>query len=520
MTSLQLVTTPDEIVDGKYQLLDVIGSGGVGTVYHARHIWTEREVAVKVLHRDLPHLSELRAAFLREARAAVQLRHPNVVDVLDMGEDASGTTYMVMELLSGPTLRDVLAARGSLEPEETMVVLGPLIDALDKAHQLGIVHKDFKPENIILDTGADGSVVPTLLDFGVAQILRDSGAHGAFEPETVLIGTPQYMSPEQARAESDRVGPHSDVWGVGIVWYECLTGRCPFDGDTHAEALEAVIGGQLDLSELSDPHARLISGMLQRRIEDRTPNLSMLRDQMVRDGLLTRFTPEESSTFRITTPSSRADRILETLHGVGPLEQKRVAEPPREAVGARVEPAVERAVERAAERAVEALPQRSTRKPGLRGLLGLTVAAAVGLAAWWVMGTDSGARDAASSTLETVAEVAPERVPEPEQPIASDPTASSKEPALVDAETPGVTSVDEQPSGEALPEQDVTEEATTRPTMKEEPPAAAPPTRTETPTASEQARTPRKEPVSPRRVDAPPAANETYERPPDLVTEW
>jgi serine/threonine-protein kinase len=515
MTSLQLVTTLDEMVDGKYQLLDVIGSGGVGTVYHARHVWTEREVAVKVLHRDLPHLSELRTAFLREARAAVQLRHPNVVDVLDMGEDASGTTYMVMELLSGPTLRDVLAARGSLEPEETMVVLGPLIDALDKAHQLGIVHKDFKPENIILDTGADGSVVPTLLDFGVAQILRDSGAHGASEPETVLIGTPQYMSPEQARAESDRVGPHSDVWGVGIVWYECLTGRCPFDGDTHAEALEAVIRGQLDLSELPDPHARLISGMLQREIEDRTPSLSMLRDQMVRDGLLTRFTREESSTFRITTPSARAERILETLHGVGPLEQKRVTEPPREEVGVPVEPAVERTV--------EPRPHGSTRKPGSLGLLGLTVAAAVGLAAWWVIGTDSGARDAPPSTPEAVAEVAPERVPEPAQPIARDATASSAKPTLVDAETPGVTSVDEQTSGETVPEPSVTEEATKPSTTTEEPPAAAPSTRTEPPPASEQAPAPRKEPVKPRRVDAPPDANDTYdtyERPPDLVTEW
>jgi serine/threonine-protein kinase len=397
-----------------------------------------------------------------------------------------------------------------------MVVLGPLIDALEKAHQLGIVHKDFKPENIILDTGADGAVVPTLLDFGVAQILRDSGAHGASEQETVLIGTPQYMSPEQARAESDRVGPHSDVWGVGIVWYECLTGRCPFDGDTHAEALEAVIHGELDLSELPDPHARLIAGMLQRQIDDRTPNLSMLRDQMVRDGLLTRFTREESSTFRITTPSTRPERILETLHGVGPFEQKRMTAPPPAEVDVPVEPTVEPAVEPA----VEPLPRRSPRKPRLLGLLGLCVAAAVGLVAWWAIGADSGAPDIPSSTPEAVAEVAPATLAEPAQPIEPDATDSSEEPALGDAETPDVTAVDEPDSDETEPERIVTEETTTRPTTKKEPPAAAPPTRPETSSVQEQAAAPRKEPVKRRRVDVPPAANDTYERPPDLVTEW
>ena len=146
------------LLGGKYRLGPVIGSGGVATVYRATHIWTEREVAVKVLDPTLPHFERLREGFLREARATVQLNHPNVVDVLDMGEDGRDIAYLVMELLHGPTLRDVLLEQGHLGEEDTLAILLPLVDALERAHELGVVHRDFKPENIMLTLDAHGGL--------------------------------------------------------------------------------------------------------------------------------------------------------------------------------------------------------------------------------------------------------------------------------------------------------------------------------------------------------------------------
>jgi serine/threonine protein kinase len=218
MSTSQPLLPQHALIGGKYRLGPLIGSGGVGTVYRATHLWTEREVAVKILDPTLPHFDELREAFLREARATVQLEHPNVVDVLDMGEDDAGTTYLVMELLDGPLLRDVLVEEGRLSPEDTLAILLPLIDALETAHELGIVHRDFKPENIILSVDPFGVMTPKLLDFGVAQILRDAHPSSSPASSEVIVGTPQYMSPEQARDQRNLIGAQTDVWGVGVVW--------------------------------------------------------------------------------------------------------------------------------------------------------------------------------------------------------------------------------------------------------------------------------------------------------------
>jgi len=168
MTSLNKPMRQEILIGGKYRLGPIIGTGGIATVHRATHVWTEREVAVKLLDPTLPYFDQLRTGFLREARTTVQLNHPNVVDVLDMGEDDWETAYLVMELLDGPTLRDVLLERGKLGKEDTLAILLPLLDALEKAHELGIVHRDFKPENVMLTLDAYGLVSPKLLDFGEA----------------------------------------------------------------------------------------------------------------------------------------------------------------------------------------------------------------------------------------------------------------------------------------------------------------------------------------------------------------
>src|SRR5581483_202840 len=176
-----------------------------------------------------------------EARVAAGLRHPHVVDVLDMGADIDGAVYLVLELLEGETLATELVRRGALPLDACAVRLLPVMDALTAAHARGIVHRDAKPENIYLHHPAGGVMTPKLLDFGIAKVVQESH-HGGTATGAVL-GTTHYMSPEQAEALED-IGPAADVWAMGVVWYECLAGILPFDGKGPASVLLAITRGE------------------------------------------------------------------------------------------------------------------------------------------------------------------------------------------------------------------------------------------------------------------------------------
>ena len=211
----------------KYRIDRIVGRGGMGVVFSATHLWTGRPVAVKLLLPGLADDAGLVKRFLREARAAAGLRHPNVVDVLDMGSEPDGTVYLVLEMLVGESLDAVLERHGRLTLRELAAWVVPVCDAVGAAHGQGIVHRDLKPENIFLHRPAEGVTLPKLLDFGIAKVLGT----GTSKQTAVgsVIGTLHYMSPEQAEGRAD-VGPRSDVWALGVVLYECLTGRMPFDG--------------------------------------------------------------------------------------------------------------------------------------------------------------------------------------------------------------------------------------------------------------------------------------------------
>ena len=222
-----------QALDGKYRLDEPLGEGGMGRVYRATHLLIERPVAVKVLHPHLVSDEEARERFRREARAAGRLRHPNGVAVTDFGETPEGVVYIVMELLEGESLRELTAREAPLEAGRAVSIMLQVAAAVGAAHAAGVIHRDLKPANIFLAEREGAPPVVKVLDFGIAKLAADAAedAGGRALTQTgIMIGTPRYMSPEQC--EGGVLTPASDVYSLGIILYEMLTGVTPFDGAT------------------------------------------------------------------------------------------------------------------------------------------------------------------------------------------------------------------------------------------------------------------------------------------------
>jgi eukaryotic-like serine/threonine-protein kinase len=215
--------TPGASIAGKYRLLRPLGKGSMGEVWAALHTEMRREVALKLIYGDNPDLA---LRLKREAQACGRLEHPNVVRIYDIGETDNGDPFLIMQLLTGETLADRLARRRRLPPVEALWIALDVARALRAAHAADIVHRDLKPANIYLHRGLDteGEEVK-VLDFGVSKIL--SVGNMAFTVTGALVGSPAYMSPEQARASKD-IDPRSDIWSLGVLLFEMLAGRRPF----------------------------------------------------------------------------------------------------------------------------------------------------------------------------------------------------------------------------------------------------------------------------------------------------
>ena len=219
--------TQARLLGGRYQVGELLGYGGMAEVHRGRDLRLGREVAVKVLRQDLARDPSFQVRFRREAQAAASLNHPAIVAVYDTGEDrtASGATpYIVMEYVEGDTLRDVLRREGPLPPERAMALAADICGALDFSHRNGIVHRDVKPGNVMITP--QGTV--KVMDFGIARAVSDSAA--TMTSTAAVIGTAQYLSPEQARGEG--VDARSDVYSMGCMLYELVTGAPPFTGDS------------------------------------------------------------------------------------------------------------------------------------------------------------------------------------------------------------------------------------------------------------------------------------------------
>ncbi|HLK38302.1 MAG TPA: serine/threonine-protein kinase [Polyangiaceae bacterium] len=277
------VRAPGEVVGGRFRLERLIGRGGMAEVWAATHTLIHKPVALKFLNASLAIDEPHRRRFVREARAAATVRHPHVVQIHDVIELEGGVPVMVMDLLEGESLGQRLERVRVLTFQQTAEIVLPVISALEAAHGRGIVHRDLKPDNIFLATSDDGGQRVVVLDFGIAKVApafgtTESAVHTA---DGAMLGTPLYMSPEQIYGEPD-VDPLCDVWSLGVILYECLTGYRPIQGATLGQVLKAVTNHQIVPIERHRPDlpphvAALVTRMLSTRREDRPPSMGAVR---------------------------------------------------------------------------------------------------------------------------------------------------------------------------------------------------------------------------------------------------
>ncbi len=232
------------VLDGQYQIESLLGRGGMGAVYRARHILLGDRVAIKMLPPEMRSNSEWLRRFQREGQAARRFRHPNAVTVYDLRTSSDGMIYLVMEYVEGTTLDAELKKRGRFSPAEALATLKPVISVLNAAHAMGVVHRDLKPENIMIGkAGSGGEPVVKLLDLGIAKLREVAGAENTGSTNLTvagqMLGTPYYMSPEQwgelPEDGSSEIDGRADIYSLGVVFYEIISGKRPFSGVTILE---------------------------------------------------------------------------------------------------------------------------------------------------------------------------------------------------------------------------------------------------------------------------------------------
>ncbi len=272
-----------QIVSGRYRIRELLGEGGMGAVYLAEHTLMRKRVALKLLHADMSRDPEVLARFKREAEAAAHVEHPNVATATDFGQTEDGSFFLVLEYVEGTSLRKVIE-QGAVHPARALHVARQIAFALDRAHAAGIVHRDLKPENVMLVKKGDDPDFVKVLDFGIAKVERPARDTG--QPLTrlgTILGTPEYMAPEQALGE--KVGPAADLYAVGVMLYEMLTGKHPFDTEDRMAILSmhivAPVPRMADRNPAIDvpaPIEELVRKLLEKDAKARPPSARALAE--------------------------------------------------------------------------------------------------------------------------------------------------------------------------------------------------------------------------------------------------
>ena len=274
--------TPGLIVADRYRLERKLGEGGMGAVWAATHVVTRKRVAIKLLKPELAHNASLVERFLREARAACAVKHRHVVQIHDVLQLENGAPLMVMDLLEGESLAERLLREGRIPVADFSRIMLQMLSAVAAAHAAHVVHRDLKPDNLFLVRTEDGSIDLQVLDFGIAKVSTTDAESGVLTKTGSMLGTPFYMSPEQLFGEKD-VDHRADIWSLGIIAYECLTGRRPTEADNLGQIIKLVTtGGIVPLQNVAPFVPADICVVVQRMLtSDRLARLADMHEARV-----------------------------------------------------------------------------------------------------------------------------------------------------------------------------------------------------------------------------------------------
>jgi len=424
------------VIGTKYRLERLLGQGGMGSVWEAKNVALEVAVAIKLIRTEIER-SDMNERLLQEARAVARLGHPAIVRVFDVGQTERGEPFIVMELLEGQSLSELLRNEHRLSSIEAVRMLLPIADALSAAHAKGIIHRDIKPDNVFLAREA-GELRPKLVDFGIAK-LEHRDVASKLTQKGDLVGSPDYMSPEQARGDDD-IDQRSDVWAFCVMLYEAITGTPPFDGPNYHALLRAIIEEHprslVDLRAADAELSAIVEKGLSKARSDRFQSMQELGASLARwlfgQGVFEDVSGTSIDARWLSRRSDSGGRFsratMESLSGVTPNRFDTTS----------------RQVSSNAPTSVASVVVKARSKPGRASLFALSLVALTGvvLAAWLLRPTSAESKGTTPAAVEAepvarpAAEVPALGGPAPEVPSGNSAPSLTSVPASAEPEKP------------------------------------------------------------------------------------
>ncbi len=462
----------------------------MGSVWSATHSVTRRSVALKFLGAHLQIRPDAHRRFMREARAAAAVEHPNVVGVHDVFDAEEGVPVMVMDLLEGETMGQFLAREGPLSVEETAALMLPVVSAVGTAHAHGVVHRDLKPDNVFLAKDKHGNRLVKVLDFGIAKLASEDD-QGTLTGTGATIGTPCYMSPEQGFGEKD-IDHRADVWAIGVMLYEALSGRRPVEGDSLGQVLKRLMNDAITPLEALDPGipeamAALTKSMLEREREDRPTDLREVKTA------LQAFTEVEAPDFdapkAASFSSEDGERVVISSNDAGRHDAGPHDAGPHDETERQVTPSARRAPDTAGPHSVTIDTSGGRRRTYLTvGAIAVVIFAAIGWRTWFNDATTASAEAEKSSAPAAAVE------PPPEVDTKSEPKPAAPSPAAAPAAAPAAEQTPDAGAPQKSPPAKAPAAVAKKPPRPAARPVAKPPEKKPDPKAPPAVTAPEKEP--------------------------